>query len=300
MPPTTAPRIAPNTSPVTHAGGMLPPDPADWLPIAPASRTLSAEQVEELLRHFEQVEERFQKVRDGLTHSHRLTTLGTIASMIAHEYNNILTPIISYAQLALGRPDDGDAMRKAVEKALAGAERAAAISSSLLGFAREHDLELVADVPTVIRDTIACFGRDPQKDGITLVIDAPPARVNMSPLNLQQVLLNLVLNAKKAMRRRGGTLTITGRQQGGDVVLEVRDTGPGIPPAVLDRLFEPFVTHRIGDDDDPGTPRGTGLGLCICRDLLRAAGGGISAASTPAGATFTLRIPLTGNMLETT
>src|SRR5271170_4715696 len=70
-------------------------------------------QAEELLQHFEALEAQFQQVRDGLMHCHRLTTLGTIASTIAHEYNNILTPVLSYAQLALSRPDDATLMRKA-------------------------------------------------------------------------------------------------------------------------------------------------------------------------------------------
>lgn len=266
------------------------------------SDALSPQQVNQILRHFEQVEAQFDKVREGLTHSHRLTTLGTIASVIAHEYNNILTPIISYAQIALAQPEDTELLKKAVEKALSGAERAAKISSSLLGFAREHDHELAADVAAVVHETLGCLGREPRKDGIELRVNLPPgARVAMSPLNLQQVLLNLVLNARKAMRRKGGVLSITGQREGDELVLEVADTGPGIPPQILDRLFEPFVTHRIGDADDPSAPRGTGLGLCICRDLLRNAGGDIWAESRPGvGATFTLRLPWAADVLETT
>lgn len=266
-----------------------------------SGQALAEGQIEQLLQHFEQLEAQFQKVREGLTHSHRLTTLGTIASVIAHEYNNILTPIISYGQIALAQPDDHELMKKAVEKALSGAERAAKISSSLLGFAREQDHEHAADVNHVIQEAIGCLGRDPRKDGMELVIDVPVVRVLISPLNLQQVLLNLILNARKAMRRHGGVLRITGRRDGDDLILDVADTGPGIPPQVLDRLFEPFVTHRIDPENDPAAPKGTGLGLCICRDLLRSAGGSITAASKPGeGATFTLRLPLAGDLLETT
>lgn len=77
-------------------------------------------QVSQLLEHFEQLETQLEQVRDGLTHSHRLATLGTIASIIAHEYNNILTPIINYGQLALAKPDDQKMLKLAVEKAVAG------------------------------------------------------------------------------------------------------------------------------------------------------------------------------------
>ncbi len=256
--------------------------------------------VEQLLEHFEQLEAQLQQVRDGLTHSHRLATLGTIASIIAHEYNNILTPILSYGQLALGNPDDQKMMRTAVEKAVSGSERAAKISSSLLGFAREADQEHAAGLRTTINDALACLGRDPKKDGVDVTIEVPDVRVTMSPLKLQQVLLNLILNAKDAMRRTGGSLWITGSVQGTYVHVDVADSGPGIPEQIVDRLFEPFVTHRQyrADEDQPDR-KGTGLGLCICRDLIRNAGGRISVDSVPGkGATFHLTIPLAEDLFE--
>ena len=256
--------------------------------------------VEALLEHFEQLEIQFDQVREGLTHSHRLATLGTIATIIAHEYNNILTPVVSYAQLALAKEDDPQLMRKAVEKALAGAERAAHISSSLLGFAREADEGHVTKLLAVIDEAIACLSRDPKKDGIELVVDVPDVLVAISPLNFQQVLVNLLLNAKRAMQRGGGKLWISGRVSGGLVHIDVADTGPGIPEAILDRLFEPFVTHRHRRREQ-GEPKGTGLGLCICRDLVRAAGGSISVESVPdKGATFHIKLPQADDLFETT
>ncbi|MCC7191432.1 MAG: HAMP domain-containing histidine kinase [Phycisphaeraceae bacterium] len=255
--------------------------------------------VEQLLKHFEQLEVQFQQVREGLTHSHRLATLGTIASIIAHEYNNILTPIISYAQLSLAKPDDSLLMKKAVEKALAGAERAAHISASLLGFAREADQKHAARVRQVIDEAIGCLARDPKKDGIALVVDSPDVQVAMSPLNLQQVLLNLFLNAKQAMRRTGGRLTVTACVEANLVRIVVADTGPGIPESIMKRLFEPFVTHR--PHADPAERKGTGLGLCICRDLVRNAGGSITVTSKPGeGARFELTIPKADDLFDTT
>ena len=247
---------------------------------------------EEVLEHFEQLEVQLRQVRSGLTHSHRLATLGTIATTIAHEFNNILTPIISYAQLALASPDDAANMRKAVEKALAGAERAAHVSASVLGFAREGDSRDAAPLREVIRDTIATLAREPAKDGIDLRVDVPDALVAMSPLELQQVLLNLILNARRAMQRTGGSLSITGRLAEDVVLLDVADTGPGIPDAIRERLFEPFVTMHEGGHESDGQ-KGTGLGLSICRDLLRDAGGAIDVSSTPGqGAVFHIRAPL--------
>lgn len=257
-------------------------------------------QVEKLLEHFEQLEAQLQQVRDGLTHSHRLATLGTIASIIAHEYNNILTPILSYGQLALAKPDDSALMKTAVEKAVAGAERAANISSSLLGFAREADQEHAANLQPTIQDTFGCLGRDPEKDGIDVTVDVPDVQVAISPLNLQQVLLNLILNAKQAMQRnRGGTIRITGHIEGTLLHLDVADSGPGIPEDIKDRLFEPFVTHRQHSPNDPAERKGTGLGLCICRDLIRNAGGQISFDSTPGkGTTFHLTVPVADDIFN--
>lgn len=257
--------------------------------------------VEQLLAHFEELEAQLNEVREGLTHSHRLATLGTIATIIAHEYNNILTSVITYCQLSQSKPDDHELMAKAVAKSLAGAERAAKISSSLLGFAREADEQHAARLLPTIQDAISCLGRDPKKDGVELIIDVPDVRVAMSPLNLQQVLLNLVLNAVKAMRRKGGQLRISARVTGTVVYLDVVDNGPGIPPQIMDRLFEPFVTHRTDNGDDLAPRKGTGLGLCICRDLVRKAGGTITVDSMPnLGAAFHIMVPKADDLFEST
>jgi len=121
-------------------------------------------------------------------------------------------------------------------ESLAGAERAARISSSLLGFAREADEELAAPLRRTIDDAVGCMGREPEKDGIDLTIDVPDVRVAMSPLNLQQVILNLLMNARKAMRH-GRELRMTGRTEGRFIALSVADSGPGIPSEIRDRLF---------------------------------------------------------------
>jgi signal transduction histidine kinase len=228
-----------------------------------------------------------------------LATLGTIASIVAHEYNNILTPILSYAQLALAKPDNHELMRKAVERALAGAQRAAHISSSLLGFAREADGGDSANLRTVIDEAMGCLARDPRKDGIELTISVPDLMLAISPLKLQQVLLNLFLNAKQAMRRRGGKLKVLARLEDQLAHIDVIDTGPGIPPEIADRLFQPFVTMRTNLES--GEQQGTGLGLCICRDLVRHAGGDITVESTPGhGATFHITLPIAGPKFEST
>ncbi len=254
----------------------------------------------DLLEHLEQVEAQLAAVQSGLTHTHRLAMLGTLATIIAHEFNNILTPIISYGQIALAQPEDRDLLVKAVEKSLSGAERAARISAAILGFGSQDDADqpTAADLPAVLDETFACLAREPRKDGIDLVVDVPDLRVQMTPLSLQQVLLNLILNARKAMGRGPGRLTVSATTKANEVHVTVADTGPGIAPSIRDRLFEPFVTLPSASTGaemnlHESAEKGTGLGLSICRKLIEEAGGRIWVDSEPGqGAAFHFVLPL--------
>ncbi len=249
------------------------------------------EEAERLLDDLERLEGEMNRLQSGLTRSHRLATLGTMASIIAHEFNNILTPVISYCQLALKAGESDTAlMTKALQRALSGAEKAAEISSSMLGFARESDTGTQANVARVVEEVFRCQARDPKKDGIRLVQEIPEDLcVGMSPVGLQQVLLNLVLNARKAMRGRGGVLTIRSQMIEADrVSVTVSDTGPGVPPELLPHIFKAFVTQGPDGEADGS---GTGLGLAVCRDLVERADGSIQVESSSSGATFLIELP---------
>ena len=257
--------------------------------------------IEQLLEHFEHLENQFNTVRESLTQSHRLTTLGTLASIVAHELNNILTPVMSYAELALGRPGDEALTRKALEKAMGGCQRAAKISQCILEFSHTSDQTQIANLPDTVKDTLSCLARDPAKDGIELILNVPDVQVQMSPLNLQQVLMNLILNARKVLRKTGGTLEISGRSNARHLHLEIRDTGPGIPLEIQETLFEAFVTQNADPSDINHESRGTGLGLCICRDLVHQVGGEIDFQTDAGqGTTFFLTLPILENLYETT
>ncbi len=270
---------------MADSDGMPAPVPDDQ-----PRGTMKLSHTQEVLDRLEQVEGQFGQVKEGLAHLQRLSTLGTLTATVVHEFNNILTPVISYAQLALAKPDDTELGRKAHKKALEGAERASQLCASLLGYVRDDESPTRACLHQVVQSAVSCLGRGLEKDGIRLEFDLPDIEVAMSPSSLEQVLVNLVLNARKAMAEKGGTLTIRAAANQSVVQLDLSDTGRGVPPEVADRLFEPFVTC----DPDSSTPyeKGTGLGLSVCRDLITDAGGQISFESTPGrGTTFHLLIP---------
>ncbi|MHB1158446.1 MAG: sensor histidine kinase [Phycisphaerales bacterium] len=260
------------------------------------------QQVADLLDQLETVQRRLDLMQQHIARSHRLASLGTIAAIIAHEFNNLLTPILSYSQMALAaEPPDAELTRKALNKAQQNAEKAAHIVASMLGFTRGEADDSPAHLATVLDETLNCLARDPAKDRITLRRDVPSDLYLAIPaISLQQVLLNLILNAWQAMRgatdRKGGTLAVTARAldapetENQRVQLTIADTGPGIPADVLPHLFEPFVTHRQGAETGQ-QPRGTGLGLTVCRDLIERAGGSITVESASSGATFIIVLP---------
>lgn len=248
-------------------------------------------------------------MRRAVGHAHRLTLLGTLAGSIAHEFNNILTPVMSYAEMALDEPADAGLARKALERAYQGCDRASRIAAAILSFAGDGrpggEGPRCADVAAAVREAMVCLAADPARYGIAVSIEIEPGcRAAMDQVGLQQVLLNLILNAIKAMRadRRGGRLAIraTGRRTvldgstwnasgaaRDDLVIEVEDTGCGIAPEQLPHIFAPFVSRAA-----EGARRGTGLGLTICKQLVEGAGGSISVRSqVSVGTCFTIILP---------
>src|SRR4029077_6345973 len=130
---------------------------------------------------------------ESLSQQNKLATLGMVTAVIAHEFNNILTPMISYTKFALSDKTDEALQQKALTKALSGAERLANISKSLLGFARGDDTTSAAVLPAV-KETLGCLARDLTKDGISLTLVVPETlSVAMNAGHLQQVLMNLIV-----------------------------------------------------------------------------------------------------------
>ena len=250
------------------------------------------DQTQRLLEEVQRAESRLKQIESGLERSHRLATLGMLSSSVAHEFNNLLTPIISYCQMALASPEDQAIAKKALAKALEGSLRAAQICESMLGFVRDVRTGTgTCLVDQAIQDTLACMARSPEKDNIQLNVNVPrDCHAGIERVHLQQVLLNLFLNARQAIGRRGGRINLNVRPVGEDVEIEVADTGPGIPAEVLPNIFEPFVTLR--EQRSSTEAEGTGLGLAICRELVERSGGEITIPKTgPTGTTFLIRLP---------
>ena len=237
-------------------------------------------------------------LREQLTESQRLATIGTIAAVIAHEFNNLLTPIVSYSQFALqsaeGERPDMELIKKALAKAFGSATKAGKICNSMLGLARGESTFGKVEVQKLIDEVLLVLARDPQKDGIALRVQVQPGiSVYGDPVQLEQVLLNLLINARQAMLGNGGSLTIRANQlDNGMVRLQVVDTGPGIPEKLLTKIFEPFFTTK--GTTRKGEAKGTVLGLAICRDIVEHHRGRIEVASDVGkGTTFTLVLPST-------
>ncbi len=262
------------------------------MPDPSSNDSMKLAHAQEAMDRLEQIEEQFSQAQEGIEPLQRLATLGTLSAMVAHEFNNILAPIVGYTQLALANPDNTDLSHKALKKSLAAAERATHIASSLLSYSREDDDHNHghAHLTQAVHAALGCLASSLERDNIQLTLKLEDVQVAISQINLEQVLLNLILNARKAMAKNGGTLTIHAWSKNTTVYIDVSDTGRGVPPEVADHLFEPFITHDPAPN--PDTPKGTGLGLSICKNLIANASGQLTFDSQPdQGTTFHLSLP---------
>lgn len=237
-----------------------------------------------------------RRLLDQLAQSEKLSSLGVMISGFAHELNNPLASIMGYAQLLAERDLVHDVQRK-VTAINNEASRCHRIVENLLRFARKQSSERrVVDLNSVVGSVLQLMGYQLQSDGIIVDVDLDR---NMMPLigdfhALQQVLVNILHNAQQAMKEKGGggLLTIVTKCDGRTCAAEVTDTGPGISPENLKKIFDPFFsTKRVG--------QGTGLGLSIAYGTVHDHGGTIVARSRPgAGTTFVLEFPASRAALE--
>jgi PAS domain S-box-containing protein len=231
-----------------------------------------------------------KRLEERLRQSQKMEAVGVLAGGIAHDFNNLLTVIIGYSQSALAQLDPHEPLSRDIDEIAQAGARAASLTQQLLAFSRKQLLQpkvlnlnaLVAGLETMLRRLI--------EERIELRIDLDPslARIKADPAQVEQIMMNLVVNARDAMPD-GGRLTIetrnvrldaansggpAGAQPGDYVMLAVSDTGRGMDAATQARIFEPFFTTKA-------VGRGTGLGLATTYGIVKQSGGHISVESEP-------------------
>lgn len=239
-----------------------------------------------LERHLESLESELRQAR-------RMAALGELVSTTTHEFNNVLMTILNYAKMGL-RDKDEQARDKYLSKILAAAVRAEKITNGVLGLARNRGHEKApTDLAKLIESSLVLLEREMQKYRILVETEfepAPPAMVCGN--EIQQVLLNLLTNARQAMPRGGRILIRIAHDATANTVdLTVRDSGAGIPPDVLPRIFDRYFSTKSGPD--ASGKGGTGVGLAMCREIIETHQGKIRVESTVGvGTAFTLKLPV--------
>jgi len=243
----------------------------------------------------QRAEASLRTVQAELVHASRVTTLGQLTASMAHEVNQPLTGVLSSGRAALrwlaDEPPDLEASRRAIERVIRDAARAGDVISGLRALVKKAPPRTESfDMNEAIREVIVVTRSEAARNGIsveTQLADGLPL-VEGDRVQLQQVIVNLVINAIEAMSdiREGARelLISTGKSKSGGVLVAVRDSGPGLAPATLERLFEAFYTTKAD---------GMGMGLSICRSIVEAHGGRLwAAANKPRGAVFQFILPL--------
>jgi signal transduction histidine kinase len=237
-------------------------------------------------------EQQIALLKQQLAQAQKLTALGELVGTTTHEFNNVLMTILNYAKLGL-RHKDIATRDKALDKILAAANRAAKITNGILSFARNRSSGLEpTDLARVIEDSLVLLEREMNNYRIHIEKHVEPTPQAMANGNqIQQVLLNLLINARQAMPS-GGTVNIRLSYDAAAQMVElaVRDTGSGMAPEVMRRIFDPFFSTKTGPD--ASGKGGTGLGLSMCRDIIEAHHGRIRVDSTIGkGTAFTIKLP---------
>ena len=240
----------------------------------------------------EQLRQQIAVLRKELLQAQQTSALGELVSTTTHEFNNVLTTILNYAKLGL-RHTDEPTRTKALEKIFSAGQRAEKITNSVLGLARNRSNEPVpTDLSGLVSESLVLLEREMQKYRVSVETNFETQRPAMVLGNqIQQVLLNLLTNARQAMPQGGRVIIrVAEDAAAGTVDLMIRDTGSGIPEDQLPKIFDRYFSTKQGPD--ASGKGGSGLGLSACRDIIEHHGGRIRVQSTVGkGTAFTLKLP---------
>ena len=251
---------------------------------------MSNSQSPEILR----LQQENEALKKRLSEMQRMTALGELVSTTTHEFNNVLMTIINYARMGM-RYEDKETRDKAFAKIDKAGQRASKITKAVLGMAgnRGGQFELT-NLEKLIDESMVLLEREMQKYRIAIEFDyeADLPEVPVIGNQLQQVLMNLMINARQSMKD-GGRLIVKLKKnaEAKTIDLSIRDFGPGIEQEKLRRIFEPFYSTKAGPDETG--KGGTGVGLSTCKSIIDAHGGKIRVdSSVGKGTCFTLMLPI--------
>jgi two-component system, NtrC family, sensor kinase len=225
----------------------------------------------------------------ALVHSAKMAAFGQLGAGIAHEVNNPLTGILGHAQLAIRRLGPENPAKSSLDLIAQESRRCIDIIKNLMRFARQETPQFQPiDANEAVGAALSIVDHQLSLHGIRIVreLGLSLPQVNGDINQLQQVLVNLAINAQQAMAGQRGELSVRTRAVGGQVLIELQDTGPGISPELQKKIFEPFFTTKPAG-------QGTGLGLSVSYGIIESHGGRIEVRSSPGrGATFVISLPV--------
>ncbi len=241
-------------------------------------------EIEMLKERFENLIRTINENQKKIVQAERKAAVGEIAAGISHELNNPIGVILGFSELLIKRGDAATPGRELIQDIHSEAVRCKKLLGELLDFARIGDPRYEStNIKTLVRKTVKLFSNQDRYRNVRFDLSMPkyPVRVRVDPMQIKQVIMNLILNACDAINTKGA-VAVTVESGEEHVRISIRDSGPGISPELADKIFSPFYTTK---------PKGVGLGLSICSDLVRKHNGVISVTPGGPGAEFLISLP---------